>query len=131
MKGFVVFALSFYLSLAAATAQEKNVGVFYFSRILGHVHQSPSRVSPSLTTIQCSHPLKVIEDSKVVVSADWALVSVADWKGFVWKQHLQEKRPSCVQGEYPKFFDALELDLAELYYWGRLNDHWVEARVLP
>lgn len=131
MKAFVAALLFVGLSSTAALAQEKNVGVFYFGRILGHVHQSPTRVSPSLTTIQCGHPLKVIEDPKVVVSDDWALVSVADWKGFVWKPHLQDKRPSCVQGEFPKFFDALELDLAELYYWGRLNDHWVEARVKP
>lgn len=126
-------ALCFVLALssAGALAQEKSVGVFYFSRILGHVHQSPSRVSPSLTTIQCGHPLKVLEDAKVVVSPEWALVSVADWKGFVWRQHLSSARPNCLQGEYPKFFDALELDLAQLYYWGRLNDHWVEAQVKP
>jgi hypothetical protein len=112
-------------------AQDKIVGVFYFNPILGHVHQSPSRTSPSLTTIQCGHPLRVIEDSNVIIGEDWSLVSVADWKGFVWKRHLISKKPDCIQAKYPKFFDGLSLDLAELYYWGRLNDHWTEGKVLP
>ncbi len=127
MKLFV----SLMLIAASALAQDKAVGVFYFNPILGHVHQSPTRTSPSLTTIQCGHPLKVIEDSKVVVSGDWAYVSVADWKGFVWKKHLTGSRPDCFQARHPKFFDALSLDLSELYYWGRLHDHWEEGMARP
>ncbi len=114
-----------------AMAQDKPVGVFYFIPLLGHVHQSPARTSPSLTTIQCGHPLKVIEDSKVVIGEDWAYVAVADWKGFVWKKHLKASRPDCFQARYPKFFDALSLDLSELYYWGRLHDHWEEGVARP
>lgn len=115
----------------AATAQDKPVGVFYFTPLLGHVHQSPARTSPSLTTIQCGHPLKVIEDSKVVIGDEWAYVAVADWKGFVWRKHLVSTRPDCFQARYPKFFDALSLDLSELYYWGRLSDHWEEGVARP
>lgn len=127
MKNWIIL---FILS-TAAIAQDKAVGVFYFIPLLGHVHQSPARTSPSLTTIQCGHPLKVIEDSKVVISDEWAYVSVADWKGFVWKKHLLAKRPDCFQARYPKFFDALSLDLSELYYWGRLHDHWEEGVARP
>ena len=119
-----------YAWLFLGTAQAAS-GVFYFVPMLGHVHQSPARTSPSLTTIQCGHPLKVIEDSKVVTSEDWAYVVVADWKGFVWKKHLANKRPDCFQGKYPRFFDALNLELAELYYWGRLHDHWEEGMAKP
>ncbi len=130
MKLFSV--LLFICSLASPLqAQSGTQGVFYFMPMLGHVHQSPARTSPSLTTIQCGHPLKVIEDSKVVVGDEWAYVSVADWKGFVWKKHLSSKRTDCFQGQYPKFFDALNLDLSELYYWGRLHDHWEEGTVKP
>ncbi|MBY0516865.1 MAG: SH3 domain-containing protein [Bacteriovoracaceae bacterium] len=112
-------------------AEVKAVGVFYFNPFLGHVHQSPARRSPSLTTIQCGHPLKVIEDPNVTVSDEWSYVSVADWKGFVWKKHLTTKRPDCFQSRYPKFYDALSLDLAELFYWGRLHDHWEEGVAKP
>ena len=126
MKWLLLLILS-----TSVWAQEKAVGVFYFNAFLGHVHQSPSRTSPSLTTIQCGHPLKVIEDAKVVVGEDWAHVSVADWKGFIWKRHLTSKKPDCFQGRYSKFFDNMSLDLAELYYWGRLHDHWEEGVAKP
>lgn len=110
---------------------EKIVGVFYFKPMFGHVHEAPFKTSLSLTTIQCSHPLKVIESTKVKVSEDWSYVQVADYKGFVLKQFLSKKRPRCFQGEYPKFFDGFNLDLSDLYYWGRLNDHLIigETRV--
>ncbi len=105
---------------------EKVVGVFYLTPLFGHIHQSSARTSASLTTVQCGHPVKVIESSKVEVSSDWAYVQVADYKGFVLKYYLSPKRPECFQGKYPKFFDALNMDLAELYYWGRLYDHYVQ-----
>src|SRR5690606_41948166 len=60
---------------------EKIVGVFYFKPMFGHVHQSSVRTSASLTTIQCSHPVKVIESSKVSTGPEWAYVQVADYRG--------------------------------------------------
>jgi hypothetical protein len=119
----LVILLSLFVSL--------SVEASYFTAIYGHVHQTPARTSPSLTTIQCGHPLKVIEDSKIVLGPDWLLVSVADHKGFVWRKYISEKRPDCYQGQYPKFFEALQLDLGQLYYWGRLSDHWDEGQVMP
>jgi len=116
------------LSLAATkSTDEKLVGVFYFNPIFGHVHQSSLKTSPSLTTIQCSYPVKVIESSKVSAGPEWAYVQVADYKGFILRQYLSEKRPDCFQGRYPKFFDSLNLDLAELYYWGRLYDQYTQG----
>jgi len=105
--------------------------VHYFLPMLGHVHQSPARPSPSLTTVQCGHPLVVLEDAKVAIGPEWAYVTVADHKGFVWRKHLSATKPDCFQARHPKFFDALNLDLAELYYWGRLNDHWEEGVARP
>jgi hypothetical protein len=106
---------------------EKVVGVFYLNTMFGHVHQSAMRTSASLTTIQCAHPVKVIESSKVSVGPEWAYVQVADHRGFIIKNDLSEKRPECFQGKYPKFFDAMNLDLAELYYWGRLYDQFLHG----
>jgi hypothetical protein len=109
------------------STDERVVGVFYFKPIFGHVHQSAVRTSPGLTTIQCSHPLKMIESSKVSAGPEWAFVQVAEYRGFVLRQFLSPKRPECFQGKYPKFFEAFNLDLAELYYWGRLNDHFIQG----
>lgn len=128
----LILLLTSLLSFADTTStDEKIVGIFYMTPMFGHVHQSSVRTSASLTTIQCAHPVKVIESSKVSVSAEWAYVQVASYRGFILKQYLSEKKPDCLQGKYPKFFDALDMDLAELYYWGRLYDHYVhgETRV--
>jgi hypothetical protein len=125
---FLIYLLTSLLSFAETTStDEKVVGVFYMTPLFGHVHQSSVRTSASLTTIQCAHPVKVIESSKVSVSKEWAYVEVADYRGFVMKQYLSEKRPDCIQGKYPKFFDALNMDLSELYYWGRLYDHYIQG----
>ncbi len=123
-----ILLLSSLLSFAETTStDEKIVGIFYMQPLFGHVHQSSVRTSASLTTIQCAHPVKVIESSKVSVSPEWAYVQVAEYRGFIMKQFLSEKKPDCFQGKYPKFFDALNMDLAELYYWGRLYDHYVQG----
>jgi hypothetical protein len=117
------------LSLLAETTSvdERVVGVFYLKPIFSHVHQSASNTSSSLTTIQCAHPVKVIESSKVSVGPEWAYVEVAEFKGFIQKEFLSEKKTECFQGKYPKFFDSLNLDLSELYYWGRLYDRYIQG----
>ena len=124
----LILLLTSLLSFAETTStDEKVVGIFYMKPLFGHVHQSSVRTSASLTTIQCSHPVKVIESSKVSVSPEWAYVQVADHRGFIMKQFLSEKKPECFQGKYPKFFDGLNMDLSELYFWGRLYDHYVQG----
>lgn len=116
------------MSFAETTAiDEKVLGVYYFRPMFGHVHQSAARTSASLTTIQCAHPVKLLESTKVTVAPEWAYVNVADYKGFILKEFLAEKRPECFQGKYPKFFDGLNLDLGELYYWGRLYDQFIQS----
>lgn len=125
---FLIILFSSILAFAeTVSTDEKVVGVFYMKPLFGHVHQSSVRTSASLTTIQCAHPVKVIESSKVSVSKEWAYVQVADYRGFVLKDYLSEKKPECLQGKYPKFFDSLNMDLSELYYWGRLYDHYVQG----
>lgn len=127
MKAWFVLFLPLLSFASSAPTDEKVVGVYYLKPIFGHVHQSPAKNSASLTTIQCSHPVKVIESSKVQVSREWAYVQVADYRGFILREYLEEKRPDCFQGKYPKFFDAMNLDLSELYYWGKLYDQYVQG----
>jgi hypothetical protein len=125
---FLIILFSSIMAFAdTVSTDEKVVGVFYMKPLFGHVHQSSVRTSASLTTIQCAHPVKVIESSKVSVSKEWAYVQVAEYRGFVLKDYLSEKKPECLQGKYPKFFDSLNMDLSELYYWGRLYDHYVQG----
>jgi hypothetical protein len=124
----IILMLLSVISLAETKSNdEKVIGVFYFTPLFGHVHQNANKTSPSLTTIQCSHPVKVIESSKVSVGQEWFYVQVADHRGFILKEFLSSKKTDCLQARYPKFFDHLNLDLQELYYWGRLYDHFIQG----
>lgn len=127
MKFILLLLISVQAFAETAATDERVVGVYYMKPLLGHVHQSAVRESASLTTIQCAHPVKVIESSKVSTDPLWSYVEVADHRGFILKEYLSEKRPDCFQGRYPKFYDSLNLDLAELYYWGRLYDHYIQG----
>lgn len=127
MKLILLFLFSLSAFAETGATDERLVGVFYMKPLLGHVHQSAVKESASLTTIQCAHPVKVYESSKVQTDPSWAYVEVADYRGFILKEYLSEKKPDCFQARYPKFYDALNLDLAELYYWGRLYDHYVQG----
>jgi hypothetical protein len=114
----------FLLLSGSSFAQEQVAGIFYFKEMFGHVHEGASAATPSLTTIQCNHPLKVLELSKVKIAPDWAYVETADVKGYVKKEFLNSKKANCFQGKYPRYFDGVNLDLTELYYWGKLYDQY-------
>lgn len=104
---------------------EKIVGRIYYNKMMGHVHKNPSTYSVSLTTIQCGHGLKLIEDNEISVPMGWHYVKAGDDRGFIQEEYLSEKRPTCFQAKYPRFFNALNLDLTDMHYWGRLYDHYM------
>ena len=115
--------------------QRKVVGVKYFSQVMGNVHQNASRFSQVLTTISCNHPIKEMrefsKDGKDLTSLsdpNWTLVNVGPYEGYLMTDYLTEKKNVCVEEEYPKFFDGLELDITDLYYWARLYDQYVQGK---
>ena len=89
-----VILLTFFISMSAnaqtitAPALTKTVlGVKYFNRMMGNVHQNPSRYSQVMTTISCNHPVKVMKevskDGKefVVYGENWHIVNVGPYEG--------------------------------------------------
>ena len=119
-------SLLFLIFIAFNVQAEKVVGRKYYKNFLGHVHKNPSKDSTSLTTLQCSHSVKIIEEKNSVEG--WTKVVVGEDKGYIQTDFLLDKRPDCLQSEYPKFYHALELDITEMYHWGRLYDHYVNER---
>lgn len=101
----------------------------YFNKFLGIVHKEMSVDSSSLTVVQCSHSVKILPMKKLIPG--WTYVQVGEDKGFVEAKHLSAKRPACLQMKYPKFYQNLDLDVTEMYYWGRLYDQYFtgESRV--
>lgn len=119
---FVIFLL-----INSLAAKEELVGIFYYKNIFGHVHKNPLSNSSSLTAIQCGYPIKVISSSDVVHPASWSYVNVGEHKGFIENSHLLAKRPECFQVKYNKFFNNLNLDLNDMYYWGKLSDQYIQG----
>lgn len=113
--------------MTSSFASERTVGTLYFEKFMGHVHKNPSASSSSMTTIQCAHPIKVIEDPEVRTPEGWLYVKVGEDKGFITSKFLSNKRPKCFQEKYPKFFMNLNLDLTDMYYWGRLYDQYEQG----
>jgi hypothetical protein len=122
----IIFAILFF-SLKTFAQEPKVVGIFYYKNILGQVHESPVMNSPQVTTIQCNHPVKVLESDKVKVDPSWKYVEISDMKGFILADSLLPEKKVCFQGKYPKFWESLNLDLVQLYYWGKLFDQFVQG----
>ena len=109
--------------------------VAYFKMLFGHVHRNPSRYSNSLSTLSCGHPVKVFEvsskgskEKSIVINDDWNYVQVGPYKGYMMINHLTDKRPTCMQDQFPRFFDNVGLELTDMYYWGKLNDQYITGR---
>lgn len=100
--------------------------IMYFNRTFGLLHQNPYGFSSGVTTIACGTPVTFIaeqsksnQDFKAVA---WPYVKFADQKGYIDKNFLSSQMPYCWQQQYPVFFMNLNLDLTDLYLWGRLQD---------
>ncbi len=108
-------------------AKEKIIGVLYFSRTYGHVHKNSNSLSRSLTTISCGYPIKVVSRTDMKPLVGWVVAKVGDDTGYIKSEFLSQKRQSCLQNKYKAFMNNLSLDITDMYYWGRLNDQYIEG----
>lgn len=97
----------------------------FYNRIFGHIHAKPYNTSTSVTGISCGEKLEINTKDKKI-ETEWESVSFGDKKGYIYMNYLSKVRPSCLQADYPAFFQGLELDLTEIYLWGKLGDHFIE-----
>ena len=124
MEGFLkILSILLIACALPAYSADKVLMVKYLNTPWGHVHQNQSRYSTSLTTVSCGHPLKVVAHA-----GDWEKVQAGPYTGFVRAAQLVDKKPDCVQDKYPRFFDDLKLEITEMYYWGKLYDHYIEGK---
>jgi hypothetical protein len=99
--------------------------VGFYNKTFGHIHLKPYSGSASVTNISCGEKLQKDMSAKLI-EQDWEAVVFGDKKGYVFKGHLSQIEPPCLQSDYPIFFQALELDLTEIFLWGKLSDHFIE-----
>ena len=113
----------------AGEVEKKNIGVRYLNIPYAHIHQNPNRFSAGLTTISCAHPLRMMGLVAVkgqapleIFNKEWRFVKAGPYEGYVRNAFLSEQKPDCFQDKYSKFFEGLKLEIADMYYWGRLYD---------
>jgi len=109
--------------------EKKQIGVRYLVAPYAHIHQNPNRFSAALTTISCAHPLRMmaIVPSKgasavELFNKEWRFVKAGPYEGYIRADFLAQTKPECFQDKYSKFFESLDLEVADMYYWGRLYD---------
>ncbi len=137
---FIALILS-NLAFSASTDSSSNgmnktlIGVRYFSKIMGNIHQNPSRYSQVLSTISCNQPIKVMKETSkdgkefILYGEDnWNLVSVGPYEGYILTEFISDKKVECLDEEHAKFFDGLNLDINDMYYWARLYDQYIQGK---
>ena len=102
-------------------SNKKIISIEYLNSLFGHVRVQPSPYSESLSAISCGHPIKLYE----TIKGDFQYSKVGPYEGYVKREHLSKQKPACLQDRYPKFFEAINLDITEMYYWGKLNDQYI------
>lgn len=116
-------------------SKKEQIGVKFFMEIMGNVHQNPSRYSQVLTTLSCNHPVKIMKeisiDGKEMIlfgEDKWNLVNVGPYTGYIMKDFLSESKNDCFEEAHSKFFEAMNLDINDLYYFARLYDQYVQVK---
>lgn len=123
-----------FVSVADAKMVKKIERVMYYKYMFGHLHQNPSKYSTSLTTISCGHPLKVYsvksgdDQPRVLFNKEWNFVKAGPYEGYIRDEQLSSKKPDCLQDKYPKFVDQFEMEISDMYNWGRLYDLYLYKR---
>ncbi len=106
-------------------SENKYIGTFFVKEIFVHLHQGPSKSTTSLTTLSCGQSLRIWE--KKSDPKGWFYTKVGVYKGHVHVSHLSLKKEKCFQEKYEKFFNSLNLDLSDMYYFGRLYDRYIQT----
>ncbi|MBT7610358.1 MAG: SH3 domain-containing protein [Bacteriovoracaceae bacterium] len=138
MKKYILFFISTILiigTLSEAKVIKKSVvRIAFMKDMFAHVHQNPSKYSTAVTTISCGHPVKIYKvtehdgRSAETFNKSYKFIKVGPYDGYIMMHLLSEKRPKCFQDKYPRFFDQFEMDISEMYNWGRLNDLYLQKR---
>jgi len=132
IKGLIIFSLLVISpgERGKASAADKQAGRLYFQNFMGHVHKEPKDGAASLTAIQCAQSVQVMENALKAPPRGWVYIKAGEDTGYIRISQLGEKRPDCFQEKYPKFYNSLNLDISDYYYWGRLSDHYIEGESL-
>jgi len=111
-----------------AFARQKVLAIQYVIKPYAIVHENASRYSIAQTSVACGFPVKIVGNVSVKEEREWYYVQAGEYKGYIQGEHLSQIRGECLQEKYPKFYSQLNLDLNELYHYGKLFDQMNQIR---
>jgi hypothetical protein len=121
LKAYIIIIVLLTIPTIQAKKTPKYIpGIYYYKKMFGTIHRNLGNNSETLSTISCGQPLRVIMFQK-----KWGKIKAGPYLGYIKRSFISSKKPPCFQDSYPKFFDLLNLELSEIYYWGRLYDQYV------
>jgi len=121
-----ILLLFFILNPLTLKGEDIVLGLKYLADPYAHLHQNPLIYSHSLTTLGCGHPVKTLEQSKL--KPGWTYAQAGADKGYLRTSQLASKKPNCFKFKYPKFVQQFDLDLSQMYYWGKLHDQLIKIK---
>lgn len=105
----ILFLLCSHISLAQGQ-------VYFINESFSHLFEFKSENASYSQTLSCGTPVEVLEKNIA-----WTKVRFNKNVGFVGTKSLSLKNPECFHEKYPEFYEALNIDSADLYYWGKLG----------
>ncbi len=123
MNYILIFLTSFIV--ISVGGKENKLDIFYYNNIFGNIHQNKSDYSSAITTISCGQLLKIKNYNE---QAQWMHVQSGPYKGYIKSHYASKEVPVCFQDKYPKFFESLDIDISDTYYWGRLYDLYLTSK---
>ena len=103
--------MTFFLLSSSAFAQ-----TYFVKEAFTHLFEFKSEKASYSQTLSCGTPVKVIEENIA-----WSMVSFNNNVGYVGSSALSKVNPECFHEKYPVFYESLNIDSADLYYWGKLG----------
>lgn len=82
-----------------------------------HLFEFAAAEGTYVDTLPCGSPVHLISEK-----GSWLYVDWKGKKGFLKKSATAENPPSCFREKYPKFYEALPIDSADLHYWGKWEE---------
>jgi len=117
-----VVSLTLTGNIAWGKKPSRAQSIYYLKNVYGLVHQGESNSTTSLTTLACGHPIRVLKSGEN--NSDWFSVKVGPYSGHMNKSFLSRNRVKCIQDLYTTFWNKLNLEVSDFYYWGRLYDQY-------
>lgn len=104
----VTFIILFSSSVLAET--------YFVKEAFTHLFEFKSENASYSQTLSCGTPVEIIEKN-----IGWSMVKFNQSVGYVGSSSLAQNNPECFHEKYPVFYESLNIDSADLFYWGKLG----------